>query len=361
MRDGARDKKGFGHGKGYLYPHAYHNHWVPQQYLPDSLEGKIFYKPSDSGYEKNIKNVVLMRREANLEASASPFPEVLSTVPRDHKRDIWITRLISGYSTMLSQIRDTVFEKALLSPHHRVLVINPGNGLLLWEACRRITSGLIHAVPGDKLLTATELDTLMTYASRLPELEQPVIKNVELTKFTPPEGITYERIVGMNVLTRIKNKTAFLQKLKKLLSEEGIIVLSEVIPSASTRLTELLSKDKFEDSQWSALLKAEEGIYISGKNPITGWTEKDIEKSFEEAGFSIVEMEKKEYTQTRHITEEDITKWFSPSASGYGYGDYLREGLSPKNFANTREKIIQSLAGKEVPWKQRVCPLVARV
>ncbi len=36
LRDGNRDKEGFGHGEGYLYPHAYRDHWVAQQYLPDA-------------------------------------------------------------------------------------------------------------------------------------------------------------------------------------------------------------------------------------------------------------------------------------------------------------------------------------
>jgi len=54
LMDSSRDAKGFGHGKGYLYPHAYPNHWVEQQYLPDEVQGKRFYKPSQEGREKEI-------------------------------------------------------------------------------------------------------------------------------------------------------------------------------------------------------------------------------------------------------------------------------------------------------------------
>ena len=36
LKDSSRDKKGFGHGAGYLYPHAYRDHWIEQQYLPNS-------------------------------------------------------------------------------------------------------------------------------------------------------------------------------------------------------------------------------------------------------------------------------------------------------------------------------------
>lgn len=44
-----------GHGIGYKYAHNYKNHYVKQQYLPDELKDRIFYEPTDMGYEKTIK------------------------------------------------------------------------------------------------------------------------------------------------------------------------------------------------------------------------------------------------------------------------------------------------------------------
>ncbi|MEE1313867.1 MAG: replication-associated recombination protein A [Lachnospiraceae bacterium] len=44
-----------GHGIGYQYAHDYKNHYVKQQYLPDSLVGTRFYNPTENGYEKKIK------------------------------------------------------------------------------------------------------------------------------------------------------------------------------------------------------------------------------------------------------------------------------------------------------------------
>ena len=53
-----------GNGKGYKYPHDFERHYTPQQYLPDNLVGTMYYKPSDEGYEKKIKESRrLMRRE----------------------------------------------------------------------------------------------------------------------------------------------------------------------------------------------------------------------------------------------------------------------------------------------------------
>ncbi|ROR30362.1 putative ATPase [Mobilisporobacter senegalensis] len=44
-----------GHGIGYKYAHNYKNHYVNQQYLPDELKDRVFYQPSENGYEKQIQ------------------------------------------------------------------------------------------------------------------------------------------------------------------------------------------------------------------------------------------------------------------------------------------------------------------
>ena len=44
-----------GHGIGYKYAHDYQNNYVEQQYLPDEIKDYVFYKPSDNGYERTIK------------------------------------------------------------------------------------------------------------------------------------------------------------------------------------------------------------------------------------------------------------------------------------------------------------------
>lgn len=45
----------FGHGKGYKYPHDYKNAYVKQQYLPDEYLDDKYYRPTNNGYEKIIK------------------------------------------------------------------------------------------------------------------------------------------------------------------------------------------------------------------------------------------------------------------------------------------------------------------
>ena len=43
-----------GYGEGYKYAHDYPDHFVPQQNLPDSLQGNQYYTPSEQGFEKQI-------------------------------------------------------------------------------------------------------------------------------------------------------------------------------------------------------------------------------------------------------------------------------------------------------------------
>ena len=44
-----------GHGQGYLYPHDYPGHYVPQDYLPTEVKGRRYYQPTEEGYERRIK------------------------------------------------------------------------------------------------------------------------------------------------------------------------------------------------------------------------------------------------------------------------------------------------------------------
>ncbi|MBI2850321.1 MAG: replication-associated recombination protein A [Chloroflexi bacterium] len=46
--------KDSGYGKGYKYAHDYEGHFVEQQNLPDSLKDRVYYSPSEQGFEKEI-------------------------------------------------------------------------------------------------------------------------------------------------------------------------------------------------------------------------------------------------------------------------------------------------------------------
>ena len=54
LQDAHRDRKGLGHGQGYLYPHDYPGHFVDQDYLPEELAGATFYEPGEEGAEPGL-------------------------------------------------------------------------------------------------------------------------------------------------------------------------------------------------------------------------------------------------------------------------------------------------------------------
>ncbi len=56
------------YGKDYKYAHDYSDAYVPQEYFPDKLQGKVLYSPTDAGYEKIIKERVAEWRRRKTEA-----------------------------------------------------------------------------------------------------------------------------------------------------------------------------------------------------------------------------------------------------------------------------------------------------
>lgn len=56
-----------GHGIGYEYAHDFPNHFSAQSYLPEGMEDVCFYRPTDNGYEKQIReHLNRIYREAGL-------------------------------------------------------------------------------------------------------------------------------------------------------------------------------------------------------------------------------------------------------------------------------------------------------
>ena len=67
--------KDLGYNKGYKYAHNYEGSYTPQDYLPEELNGKIFYTPSDRGYEKIVKQRLDAWRGLKKTLSVSDEPD----------------------------------------------------------------------------------------------------------------------------------------------------------------------------------------------------------------------------------------------------------------------------------------------
>jgi putative ATPase len=47
--------KELGYARGYLYPHNHPGAWVKQEYLPEKVKTRIYYRPTGRGFEKEVK------------------------------------------------------------------------------------------------------------------------------------------------------------------------------------------------------------------------------------------------------------------------------------------------------------------
>src|SRR3970282_731214 len=90
LKDANRDAEGLGHGQGYEYPHDPPDHFIGQGYLPDKLLGTYFYRPSEQGYELQVRDRLDRWRQAQRLAvgldGAQESPEVSQPEPHATKR-----------------------------------------------------------------------------------------------------------------------------------------------------------------------------------------------------------------------------------------------------------------------------------
>ncbi len=331
LRDPNRDSKGFGHGEGYMYPHSYKDHWVAQQYLPTGLQGKIYYKPSDMGYESRIRDDVMLRREAQLEAvTEDVYKENLTFSPGDRAREKWAERAMSGRAGTLLSLTKRLYSGLDILRSDNVLVLNASHGLLLWPLMKRNPEGLSAA----SVRTDSDKEIIAHFSSSLEELLRPlVIVSDAFSVFDKLEdGLMFRVISGRNVLSRLSEDRRILERMKDRLADDGMIALLEVIPQLSSRLSAFAP-----DNLREKLEEAEKTIY-SADNPLVSWGKKELEEAvlavFPESVF-----EYSENIEVRHLYPEALR--------GFYRGSYHISGIAEDEFVN-------AFGDREVKWSNTV-------
>ncbi len=181
LRDANRDKE-LGHGQGYLYPHAYRDHWVEQQYLPSGLRGRVFYEPGALGHEAGLRDEVLRRREAQWAALEEAAPRAVSA---SLKSD-WLARASGVGSEALRAVRNALCDAAGLRRESLVLDLGGHHGFLTWEALRRCVEGGVWTRCDD----AEEEAELAAWIRRAGPLQQPELRVATLESL--PEVLSAE-------------------------------------------------------------------------------------------------------------------------------------------------------------------------
>ena len=52
-----------GYLKGYKYAHDYEGNYVEMQFLPDKIKDRVYYEPTDNGYERKIREWMKGRKK----------------------------------------------------------------------------------------------------------------------------------------------------------------------------------------------------------------------------------------------------------------------------------------------------------
>ena len=359
LKDANRDSEGFGHGEGYLYPHAYRDHWVAQQYLPANLQGRVFYQPSDQGHEAAIRTEVARRRELQLAAvmeSGSPdlpAPEHLSHSPADSARDQWLERAGGETGALNGHLREAVFLALGLERHHRVLDLAAGSGLLTWEALRRVPEGTVWSVCTDAP-SAVGLRELA--AAHMEELNRPHVLETAIEDLGPAieaadPGIRFEAIIGRNAVGFSGETEKIARQLRGLAAPGCRLRLWEVVQRRAQRLCRLVDLGELEEGLRERVISAEEAIYEDPDNPRVNWEEGDLKRLLQEAGFETVEWTTEERTTVRRITMQQLGHWFNPGGEKHPtFARYLHRQLDNASLRLVRGLFERQLNGHKVRW-----------
>ena len=353
MRDANRDKEGFGHGADYLYPHAYRDHWVAQQYLPSSLQGQLFYQPSNQGYEAKIQTQVARRREAQLAALVArrSTEEALTFGPINSEQDRWLERATGVLGQQLGSVRDRLFQVLNPQRHHVLLDLNASSGLLTWEAIRQVPEGGVYACTHQ----ATDCEALKEQSAALEEIARPVIVKVEndnwLQAINQTEAVLFDGVIGRNALMRLDQKWVGIEQIKKLLAPTGKVVLAESIPSRGQRLSRLLNQQKTDANWLQQLEKAEETLYNNPQDPMLSWDAADLQRYFERAGF-VCKVEVATFDSEMLISPALLQQWLSKESK---YRSCLvKQGLSHVEIEHIQRLFQQQLSQKTVLWTRSI-------
>ncbi len=383
LKDSSRDSEGFGHGQGYLYPHAFREHWVAQQYLPTGLQGRTFYQPGDQGHERTIRDKVARRREAYLAAmvEGEGRPEIWTFAPGQRAHDRWLQRTIGNVGQRLGRIRDRVLDAAHLERHHVVLDLNAGSGLLTWEILRRTPEGGTWALVNERQAG----EGLRQQAERLPALVRPHIligdplrspgeSLAELADLLSMRGegdLRFDVIVGRNVIGPIQSKAEALGLLGPWLRPGGRVSLVETMTGSSQRLYKLVDLSPLGEDLRQRLEGAEEQIYSNEYDPLVAWEAEDLQDALGQAGFHDIEVQVEVQTSERLISAETLDRWFAleraatdtPHPAEVGrptYAQHLLAQLTADEIAAVHTLFLRQLGGRPVSWQTHLAYASAR-
>ncbi len=356
LKDGSRDGAELGHGQNYLYPHAYREHWVAQQYLPAALQGRTFYQPGCLGYEAGIKSRVERCREEQLAAllegqtpadnPGNALYHAAHTSEPVRARNQWLKRTLEDSGRRLGELRDTLFRLADCGPDTVLLTVNDETGLLLWEGVRRIVNGGVFTLVRD----ARAAEILEAQARNLDSLERPTILTGDLATLAEhlaaAPGLAFDRVLARSLKSWLDVEPAALGRLAVALAPAGRLVVAEPLPRYGQRLYRLLPPGALTTEFAARLAAAEESIYA---DPNLDWCEEEnLRRLYTDPAFTRLELHRDQHRRELYIRPADIDNWFTPRNEGErpAYCQHLAKQLDHGEVAQVKNAFLTHLAGR---------------
>jgi putative ATPase len=361
LRDASRDSEGFGHGEGYLYPHAYRDHWVAQQYLPDELQGKLFYKPTEEGFEKAIRERVDRFREAQVEAmiedEKTDVFDVRTTQGKGAthgQSDAWIKRTGSQHGGLLAQIRDELLARAGINHDDLVLDLHARTGLLSNEVSRMTREGGVWALAHDKREFETLSKSLIGDALNKPQIIATSFATfgTDLRKVAG-EDVRFNVIIGRNILTQQKERKHIIEKALELLATNGRIVLAEVVPRLGQRLTELLQFPQAASSFAIRFQKVENELFSDATDALLNWEPESFARDLEKIPSVSVKVFSSTVSPITRVLPANVEFWFRSTSEEQrkSLGKRLEGVFDAQEMIALKGMFHKQLDNKEIPWK----------
>jgi putative ATPase len=327
MRDDNRDAEEFGHGAGYLYPHAYRDHWVAQQYLPDDLMGRVFYTPSDQGYEAHIRADVLSRRELQIAA-------LLEKTEKPDGEHEWQDRLDSNRADVLLEIRNAMLSAANLLRNHRVFIWNADDALLLMSAVRACPEGAVCGVCRSEKGRAVLEQYVRTL--EIEDIDKPLLTIPDVLPsagafFMPFHDIPFDRLFFRDIFVSPESITQFNASLETALTNGQLAsgwkcIIAQRIPANGQRLSalirgQILQNREGEEGKYAAVLNAletaEKNFYSDPAQSLFAWNADTIISTLT-AGTVAASVQTHVLYEKRRLTPEEVQVWFNAEKSPYG-------------------------------------------
>ncbi|PID75354.1 MAG: AAA family ATPase [Deltaproteobacteria bacterium] len=342
LRDPSRDKKSFGHGRGYQYPQAFRDHWIAQQYLPGSLKGRIFYQPTARGYEGQIQHEVIRRRQEQLELMFAQEPENLSFSPLDEKKDLWIRRT-QGALGPRRRLLQTVVDSMQIRRADRILLLPLRSSGLFWELYKKVPEGGLTAIAEN-----AEFQDLVAFSLEgLPEAERPLIVQGALSETTIFEnehlaGLYWEHIVVDGSYKR--DNELLIDPFASRLAKQGWITGCVPLPGYGSRLSNLL-EDRIAKDLFDTVQKAEDAFY---RKKVVVPEKRDFEQI---KGLFLKDWRQIEIEEQLVPSSHWLKPWLADQNGSWF--DFICREISSDAARSLKSTIERELPATSFPWRRK--------